>query len=151
MYIKKITENKKAFLDLLLLGDEQESMIDQYLDIGDMYVVYDEQPVAQCVVVYLSNGIYELKNISVASEYQGKGIGSILLDFISNLYKSSGRKIIVGTGETPNTISFYQKNGFAFLFSSESQEAENTGFDKSTKLRTRLMYFDLISLVSEEE
>lgn len=48
-------------------------------------------------------------------------------------------------------MGYYQKNGFAFLFSSESQEAENTGFDKSTKLRTRLMYFDLISLVSEEE
>lgn len=40
---------------------------------------------------------------------------------------------------------------YGILFSSESQEAENTGFDKDTKQRTRLMYFDLISLVSEQE
>lgn len=143
MYIKKITENKKAFLDLLLLGDEQESMIDQYLDIGDMYVVYDEQPVAQCVVVYLSNGIYELKNISVASEYQGKGIGSILLDFISNLYKSSGRKIIVGTGETPNTISFYQKNGFTYFKRVENFFTDNYDhpiYENGIKLKD-MIYF----------
>lgn len=40
---------------------------------------------------------------------------------------------------------------YGILFSSESQEAENTGFDKDTKQRTRLMYFDLISLVSEQK
>ena len=38
---------------------------------------------------------------------------------------------------------------FAGVVSSERQEAENTGFDKNMKLRTRLMYFDLISLVGE--
>ena len=46
---------------------------------------------------------------------------------------------------------FFQHDALTFLFSTESQEAENTGFDKDTKLRTRLMYFDLISLVSEPE
>ena len=46
MRIKKITENKKQFLDLLLLADEQESMIDRYLEAGDMYALYDEDPKA---------------------------------------------------------------------------------------------------------
>jgi len=36
MEIKRISENKKQFLDLLLLADEQESMIDQYLERGDL-------------------------------------------------------------------------------------------------------------------
>lgn len=31
MRIEKIIENKKQFLDLLLLADEQENMIDKYL------------------------------------------------------------------------------------------------------------------------
>jgi len=31
MKIERITENKKHFLDLLLLTDEQEDMIDKYL------------------------------------------------------------------------------------------------------------------------
>lgn len=34
MVIKQITENKKQLIDLLLLGDEQESMIDRYLEQG---------------------------------------------------------------------------------------------------------------------
>ena len=37
MEIKRISENKKQFLDLLLLADEQESMIDQYLERGDLF------------------------------------------------------------------------------------------------------------------
>jgi hypothetical protein len=39
--IKHITENKKQFLDLLLLADEQEDMIDKYLPQGDMFALYD--------------------------------------------------------------------------------------------------------------
>lgn len=32
MNIKRILEDKKRYLDLLLLADEQEDMIDKYLD-----------------------------------------------------------------------------------------------------------------------
>ena len=35
-YTHLITENKKEYLNLLLLADEQESMIDRYLDRGRM-------------------------------------------------------------------------------------------------------------------
>ncbi|MEX1308569.1 MAG: GNAT family N-acetyltransferase, partial [Eubacteriales bacterium] len=41
MNIIKITENKKQYLDLLLLADEQEDMIDRYLTRGDMFVLDD--------------------------------------------------------------------------------------------------------------
>ena len=41
MEIRKITQNKKQFLDLLLLADEQESMVDLYLERGTMYVLDD--------------------------------------------------------------------------------------------------------------
>jgi len=34
MRIEKITNNKKQYLDLLLLADEQENMIDKYLATG---------------------------------------------------------------------------------------------------------------------
>ncbi len=34
MKIERIIENKKRFLDLLLLTDEQEGMIDKYLPNG---------------------------------------------------------------------------------------------------------------------
>ena len=41
MTIKQVTDNKKQFIDLLLLGDEQESMIDRYLEQGDLFALYD--------------------------------------------------------------------------------------------------------------
>ena len=41
MKIREIKENKKQFLSLLLLADEQENMIDRYLERGTMYVLKD--------------------------------------------------------------------------------------------------------------
>ena len=42
MTIKKILSGKKEYLELLLLADEQESMIDRYLERGEMYVLLEE-------------------------------------------------------------------------------------------------------------
>ena len=41
MEIREIRENKKQFLPLLLAADEQEDMIDRYLDRGTLYVLDD--------------------------------------------------------------------------------------------------------------
>ncbi|MBR1702406.1 MAG: GNAT family N-acetyltransferase [Lachnospiraceae bacterium] len=41
MQIREITENKKQYLSLLLLADEQEDMIDRYLERGIMFVLDD--------------------------------------------------------------------------------------------------------------
>ena len=94
--------------------------------------------------------------LGINVDFAHRGIGSELMEFIKSWFLDAGNKtgcrfLIVDAYNEEIPLGYYQKNGFAFLFSSESQEAENTGFDKSTKLRTRLMYFDLISLVSEEE
>ena len=39
MKIREVNENKKQFIALLLLADEQENMIDHYLEKGTMYVL----------------------------------------------------------------------------------------------------------------
>ena len=39
MKIREVNENKKQFISLLLLADEQENMIDRYLEKGTMYVL----------------------------------------------------------------------------------------------------------------
>lgn len=41
MLIQEIDENKKRYLHLLLLADEQEDMVDRYLERGTMYVLDD--------------------------------------------------------------------------------------------------------------
>lgn len=51
MEIKKIEIDKKQFLNLLLLADEQENMIDRYLHHGDMFALYDgdlNHPIFEC-------------------------------------------------------------------------------------------------------
>lgn len=52
MEIRQIEKNKKKYLDLLLLADEQESMIDQYLEKGQLFIMTKEQeawpPLFEC-------------------------------------------------------------------------------------------------------
>jgi hypothetical protein len=51
MEIKIIENNKKDFLDLLLLADEQESAIDTYLDRGLLFALYDDDDLKSICVV----------------------------------------------------------------------------------------------------
>ena len=60
MKIEKVTADKKAYLDLLLLADEQENMIDKYLERGEMFILYDDGVKAECVVTKESEGVVEL-------------------------------------------------------------------------------------------
>ena len=48
MKIIEVKENKKEHLDLLLLADEQEDMIDRYLDTGLMYILDDNGIKCEC-------------------------------------------------------------------------------------------------------
>lgn len=112
MVIIKVTENKKQYLDLLLLADEQEDMIDRYLDKGRMYVLDDNGIKCECVITDEGNGVLEIKNIAAVSEHQGKGYAKALIDFVVKKYKEQYTVLQVGTGDSPLTIPFYEKCGF---------------------------------------
>ncbi len=113
MEIKLIKTGKKDFLDLLLLADEQESMIDKYLDRGDMFALYDGNLKSICVVTGEGDGIYELKNIATYECYQNQGYGAALIKHLFEHYKGICKTMLVGTGDTPFAISFYEKCGFS--------------------------------------
>ena len=110
MDIIQITENKKLYIDLLLLADEQEDMIDKYIDSGDMFILDDNGVKAECIAVKLNENEYELKNIAVNPEFQGQGYGKQLIAFFFDHYH--GKVMYVGTGESLLTIPFYKKCGF---------------------------------------
>ncbi|MFW5657375.1 MAG: GNAT family N-acetyltransferase [Bacteroidota bacterium] len=112
MKIEKINENKKQFLDLLLLADEQEDMIDKYLPDGDLFALYDGDLKSVCVVLSINKETCELKNIATYEKYQGKGYGRALINFVSDLYKNTYKTMLVGTGETPAILAFYESCGF---------------------------------------
>lgn len=112
MKIEIVLDNKKQFLDLLLLADEQEDMIDKYLDHGNMFTLYDGDLKSLCVVTREDDGIYELKNIATYEKYQGQGYGKQLVKFIFEYYKGKCKTMLVGTGDSPLTIQFYKHCGF---------------------------------------
>jgi GNAT superfamily N-acetyltransferase len=112
MEIKQITNNKKHFLGLLLLGDESENMIDRYLESGDLFALYDDDLKAVCVVVEIDNTACELKNIAVCEQFQKQGYGTALIGFITDYYKGRYKTMLLGTGEVPSILSFYQRCGF---------------------------------------
>lgn len=112
MNIIEVTENKKRYLDLLLLADEQEDMIDRYLEKGTMFILEDEGIKAECVVLDVGNGVLEIKNIATDPKFHGKGYGKILIEFIADKYQGQFELLQVGTGDSPLTVPFYEKCGF---------------------------------------
>lgn len=111
MEIKKVTGEKKEYLDLLLLADEQEDMIDKYLDKGEMFILEDNGVKAECVITKEGEGLYELKNIAVAPGFQRRGYGKKLIDFLFDHYNEC-KVLFVGTGDCPSALSFYHNCAF---------------------------------------
>ena len=115
MTVTEVKENKKKYLDLLLIADEEEKMIDRYLDRGVMYLMEkDGKVVSECVVTDEGEGVLEIKNLATAPEYQGRGYGKALISFLIEKYRGSYTLLQVGTGDSPKTVSFYEKCGFTY-------------------------------------
>ncbi len=120
MEIREVKENKKRYLRLLLLADEQESMIDRYLDRGTMYVLCDGLDggvKCECVVTDEGEGcgseaVLEIKNIATEPEFQGRGYGRAMIEYIAEKYRGRYSVLQVGTGDSPLTVPFYEKCGF---------------------------------------
>ena len=114
MEIREITQDKKRFLSLLLMADEQEDMIDRYIEKGTMYLLEDGGIRCECVVTDEGNGILEIKNLATVPESRGRGYAKSLIDWIAARYRGQYTILQVGTGDSPLTIPFYEKCGFVY-------------------------------------
>ena len=112
MRIIEVAENKKEHLDLLLLADEQEDMIDRYINKGKMFVLDDNGIKCECVITDEGNGVLEIKNIATVPEFQRKGYAKVMIDFVVRTFNGQYSILQVGTGDSPITIPFYEKCGF---------------------------------------
>ena len=113
MKIYEVFENKKAYLSLLLLADEQENMVDLYLNRGHLFVLEDEEVVqAVCVVTDEEDRVLEIKNLAVQKSAQRKGYGRRLVHHIVGTFQTDYDKLLVGTGDSPLTVPFYESCGF---------------------------------------
>ena len=111
--ISEITEDKRRFMPLLLLGDEQESMIERYIDRGRLFVIRrDGITCAVCIVTDEGNFTLEIKNIAVLPSFQRQGFGRKLIGFIEKRFSGAFLRLIAGTGDSPLTVPFYESCGF---------------------------------------
>lgn len=112
--ITTVATGKKRYLSLLLLADEQESMIDRYLERGELLVMDNEEgeTIAVAVVTDEGHGHIELKNLAVAPGKRGMGYGKRMIAHIRHHYADRHTTLLVGTGDVPSTIGFYTHCGF---------------------------------------
>lgn len=90
--------------------------------------------------------------LGVSQEFQNKQIGSEVLTFIKYWFvepnnKTGCRFVIVDAYNNPDTLGFYERNGFKPVFSSDEQEKTYRHLLSDARLKTRLMYFDLLSVI----
>ena len=83
-------------------------MIDRYLANGDMFALFDDDLKTVCVVVAIDRETCESKNIATYEKYQGKGYAKAMIKFVSDFYKNNYKTMLVGTGDVPSILSFYE-------------------------------------------
>ena len=87
MEILNIQNQKRNYLPLLLLADEQEDMINRYLDRGELFALMDPELKTVCVVTQEENRVFEIKNLATVPEAQNQGYGKRMVEFICRHYR----------------------------------------------------------------
>ena len=86
--------------------------------------------------------------LGVAREFNGQGIGTQLMDFIKTYCLSNCsdfcRFLVVDAYNIPSVLSFYQKNFFYPVFSTEEQERLAYKIKPDEELQTRYLFYDMI-------
>lgn len=111
--IVKVTNAKKRFLPLLLLAHEQESIIDLYLEDGEMFALLDDGKLRTIAVVNKEpKRVFTLNNIATEPAYQRQGYGRKMIDYLLAYYHGKGRLLQAGVGVDSSAVAFYEKCGF---------------------------------------
>lgn len=117
--IRLVQGDRKRYMPLLLLADEQPEMVARYIDRGDMWVLTSKDAskdgvpaVAECLVTDEGAGVLEMKSLAVAPAHQGRGYGRALIEHVARTYAGRYRVLRVGTGDSPLTVPFYERCGF---------------------------------------
>lgn len=101
--------------DLLLLADESEASVADYIDRGRCFVaVQNDTIVGEYVLIHTRPFTAEIVNLAVACDYQRQSIGTALLRHAITTARGAGFHLLeIGTGETgAGQIALYERCGF---------------------------------------
>ncbi|NBB18985.1 GNAT family N-acetyltransferase [Runella sp. CRIBMP] len=116
--LKSVIETSGLFPPYLLAG-----MLSDFFDNSEtqdiwLTKVINEKPIAitYCAPERLTSGTYNLYLIAVHKDFQGKGIGGELMNYIETLLKSNGNRILIvetsGLPEFELTRKFYENKSY---------------------------------------
>lgn len=118
MDIRKLKNNEKPPMDLLLLADPSREFVEEYIKGGECFVAEKDNQI-QGVYILLPKrpNTIELVNVAVAENQQGRGVGKKLVMNAIQTAKIMGYKTIeVGTGNSSiGQLALYQKCGFRII------------------------------------
>lgn len=116
--LKKVVDSSKLFPSEYL----EEMMLDYFnnVDTNDFWFTYveDDKPIAigYCVPEKLTDGTYNLLSIGVSAHTQRNGIASEMMNYLEQLLKDKGGRILIVETSTDNTQlaarNFYKKMGY---------------------------------------
>jgi ribosomal protein S18 acetylase RimI-like enzyme len=133
---------------MLLQADEPEPLR-AYLQQGELYVLRDVggEPVGAILVIMEADepGTAELRNVAVAADRHGQGLGRQLLARAQDDLRRRGiRRVIVGTSNAGiGEIAFYQKCGFRLWRIERDYFTPERGYDPK-KLEGGLVHRDMV-------
>lgn len=110
--IKKLQPQEPLPTNLLLLADD---IFDKYISSCSVYVfVSEEMTLGVYALQIQSPETVEIKNIAVHENFQGIGIGKLLLqDAITRAKLEGFKEVLIGTGDVMfMQLYLYQKAGF---------------------------------------
>lgn len=118
MDIRLLGKEEPLPMDLLLEADPSEKLVRAYCAEGRCFVAEEAQGILGVYVLLpLDAAVAEIKNIAVAEELRGKGLGkTLVMHALTEAERLGFHKIRIGTGNSSlGQLALYQKCGFRMV------------------------------------
>ncbi|MEJ8844329.1 GNAT family N-acetyltransferase [Lacibacter sp. H375] len=112
---EKLGKDDQVPYELLLLADPSKDLINEYLKRSEIYTARkNDETIGVIVLLPLTTETVEIKNVAVKPEFQGQGIGSLLIEnAVQVALLNKQRSICIGTANSSvGQLYLYQKLGF---------------------------------------
>lgn len=111
-------------------GNTKETMERSIREIPKYVIMCDNKPVGciSCKQIEVG-GVYEIANLCIIPEFQGKGIGTQAVQFIKDLYEDWKKITLVTPLDKKENVKFYtEKSGFRIVSTEKDGNVELVRF-----------------------